>query len=305
MKMDSKLGYIGTLAVIAVVLAVILVPFSLITVDASETCAITTWGRLVGQASSGLHWRTPLVTHFRCYTQRGVVYEASANPDTSEADYTDFTVEAQTSDGQQIDVTYSVRFYIAPENVQSVYANVGENMHLIAERVVKFHSRSIVRLTMQEYAASTLYTGSITGVQSEIETELTTLFAASGVTLDSFVLRKIDFDPDFIQAIEAQQIARENIETANFQAQSAEFEADRIGVLARGEADAAIERARGEAQRQRLLADAEAYSITVRGEALKNNPALVQWEFVRNLATAKWMILPDTGITPLLPVPEP
>lgn len=303
--MGSKLGFIGTLAVIAVILAVILVPFSLITVDAGETCAITVWGKLQGQASSGLHWRTPLITHYRCYTQRGVVYEASANPDTSEADYTDFVVEAQTSDGQQIDVTYSVRFYVSPENVQSVYADVAESMDLVAERVVKFHSRSVVRLTMQEYPASDLYTGSIAGVQVEIASQLMGLFQASGVTLDSFVLRKIDFDPDFIQAIEAQQIARENIETANFQAQSAEFEADRIGVLARGEADAAIERARGEAQRQRLLAEAEAYSITVRGEALRDNPSLVQWEFVRNLATAKWMILPDTGITPLLPVPEP
>lgn len=300
--MEKSFGFIGTIGIAIVVLAIVILPFSIRTVDAGESCAITTFGELRGLASSGLHFRAPFITKFHCYSLRGVVYEASANPDTSEADYTDFTVEAQTSDGQQIDVTYSVRFFIAPENVQKVYSGVGQNIAQVAERVVKFHSRSVVRLTMQEYPASDLYTGSITGVQTEISGELTSLFAASGVSLDSFVLRKIDFDPDFVQAIEAQQIARENIETAQFQAQSAEFEANRIAVLARGEADAAIERARGDAQRQRLLADAEAYSITVRGAALADNPKLIQWEFVRNLATAKWMILPDTGITPLIPV---
>ena len=305
MEKSRSFGFIGTIAVGIVVVLLVSLPFSVRTVDAGESCAITTFGELRGLASSGLHFRMPLVTQFHCYSLRGVVYEASANPDTSEADYRDFTVEAQTSDGQQIDVTYSVRFFISPENVQQVYSGIGQNIAQVAERVVKFHSRSVVRLTMQEYPASDLYTGSITGVQTEISDELTALFAGSGVTLDSFVLRKIDFDPDFIQAIESQQIARENIETAQFEAQSAEFVANRTAVLARGEADAAIERARGDAQRQRLLADAEAYGIYVRGEALKDNPSLIQWEFVRNLATAKWMILPDTGVTPLIPVEAP
>ena len=60
------------------------------------------------------------------------------------------------------------------------------------------------------------------------------------------VLRKIDFDTDYVTAIELQQIAQIGIETAEFEAQAAVFEADRIGELARGEADATIERAKGE-----------------------------------------------------------
>ena len=54
---------------------------------------------------------------------------------------------------------------------------------------------------------------------------------------------------------------------------------------------------------QRLLADAEAYSIQVRGAVLQEFPEVVQWEFVRNLQSVQWGILPSEGLTPLIPLP--
>ena len=62
--------------------------------------------------------------------------------------------------------------------------------------------------------------------------------------------------------------------------------------------------AAADAERQRLLADAEAYGIAARGLALKEYPELVQWEFVRNLESVQWGILPSEGIAPLIPLPS-
>ena len=140
-------------------------------------------------------------------------------------------------------------------------------------------------------------------------------FETNGVALEDFLVRKIDFDEEYINAIEQQQIAQEAIETAKYQSEAAEYEkerqirlaeaeAERTKLLAEAEAERTTLIAAAEAERQRLLADAEAYSIETRGEALKEYPGLVQWEFVRNLEGIQWGILPADGVTPLVLLPS-
>ena len=137
-------------------------------------------------------------------------------------------------------------------------------------------------------------------VQSVLEQE----FERYGVSFDDFLVRKIDFDTDYIAAIEQQQIAQEAIETAKYQSQAAEYEKERQIRLAEADAERTKLQAAAEAERARLLADAEAYGIKARGEALKEFPELVQWEFVRNLQSVRWGILPSEGLTPLVPLPS-
>jgi hypothetical protein len=62
--------------------------------------------------------------------------------------------------------------------------------------------------------------------------------------------------------------------------------------------------AAADAERQRLLAEAEAYSIEARGETLEAYPNVVQWEFVRNLQNVQWGFLPSEGVSPFLPIPS-
>ena len=73
--------------------------------------------------------------------------------------------------------------------------------------------------------------------------------------------------------------------------------------MAEADAEGIKLQAAANAERQRLLADSEAYSIRARGEALQEFPRLVQWEFVRNLESVQWGILPSEGLTPLIPLP--
>jgi len=82
----------------------------------------------------------------------------------------------------------------------------------------------------------------------------------------------VDFDEEYIRAIEQQQIAQETIETAKYQADAAEYEKERQIRLAEAEAQRIRLLAGADAERQRLLADAEAYGIQVRGEALQEFP---------------------------------
>jgi regulator of protease activity HflC (stomatin/prohibitin superfamily) len=160
-------------------------------------------------------------------------------------------------------------------------------------------------LWAESHTAEDLYSGEgIFSDEDEVEKALAGEFEKFGVTLDDFLVRKIDFDEDYIRAIEQQQIAEEAIETAQYQADAAEYEKQGEIRLAEAKAEGTKLQAAADADRQRLLADSEAYSIRARGEALEEFPGLVQWEFVRNLASVQWGILPSEGLVPLIPLPS-
>ena len=276
---------------------------------------IARFGKLTGQIlEPGLHWRIPFVDQVVVVPTVVISYETSDNPESSGADYRDYPVTAQTIDGQQINIKYTVLFRIPASQTVNIVQNVGRPQEVV-ENVVKAHSRNLSRLWAQSHTAEDLYSGEgIFAYEDAVRNALQQEFDRYGVALDDFLVRKIDFGEEYINAIEQQQIAQEAIETARYQSEAAEYEkerqirlaeaeAERTKLLAAAEAERTKLLAAADAERQRLLADAEAYGIEARGKALKQYPELTQWEFIRNLQNVEWGILPDTGITPLIPVP--
>jgi len=266
---------------------------------------ITRFGGLTGVVlEPGLHWRVPFIDGVVVIPTVVLSYETSDNPMESGADYRDYPVNAQTVDGQQVTVKYTVIFRIPADRAVDIVQNVGQPREVV-ENIIKAHSRNLSRLWAQNYTAEDLYSGEgIFEYEKSVQEALEKELAQYGVILDNFLVRKIEFDEDYIRAIEQQQIAQEGIETAQYQAQAAEYEKERQIRLAEAEAERTKLMAQADAERQRLLADAEAYSIEVQGKALREYPQLVQWEFVRNLDNIQWGILPSDGVTPLIPIPE-
>ena len=276
---------------------------------------IARFGKLTEQIlEPGLHWRIPVVDQVVVIPTVVISYETSDNPESSGADYRDYPVTAQTIDGQQINIKYTVLFRIPASQTVNIVQNVGRQQEVV-ENVVKAHSRNLSRLWAQSHTAEDLYSGEgIFAYEDAVRNALQQEFDRYGVALDDFLVRKIDFGEEYVNAIEQQQIAQEAIETARYQSEAAEYEkerqirlaeaeAKRTKLLAAAEAERTKLQAAADAERQRLLADAEAYGIEARGKALQQFPELTQWEFIRNLQNVEWGILPDTGITPLIPVP--
>jgi len=306
-----------------VILIVLLVLFlALITIGSAYTpvevgtvALIKRFGGLTGTVlEPGLHWRTPFIDQVVVVPTVVLSYETSDNPQTSGANYPDYPVNAQTMDGQQVIIKYTVLFRLPPQQAVKIVQNVGRT-EAVVENVIKAHSRNLARLWAQNYTAEDLYSGEgIFNYEMKVQEELAGELEKYGVILESFLVRKVEFDEDYIRAIEQQQIAQESIETASYEAEAARYkkeeqirlaeaDAERIKLQAAAEAERIRLQAAAEAERQRLLADAEAYSIQARGKALEQFPQLVQWEFVRNLQNVRWGILPGENLTPLLPLP--
>jgi regulator of protease activity HflC (stomatin/prohibitin superfamily) len=300
-----KLPTIIVVAVVASIFGLIVIGLTYTPVEHGTVALISRFGRLTGDVfEPGLHWRIPFVDRVVTIPTVMLSYETSDDPGASGSDYPDYPVNAQTVDGQQITIKYTVLFRIPGAKAADIVQNVGRPREVV-ENVVKAYSRNLARLWAQSYTAEDLYSGEgifeyELGVKDAMEQE----FEKYGVTLDDFLVRKVEFDEDYIRAIEQQQIAQEAIQTAQYDSEAAEFEKERQIRLAEAEAERTKLLAGADAERQRLLADAEAYSIQVRGAVLQEFPEVVQWEFVRNLQSVQWGILPSEGLTPLIPLPS-
>lgn len=292
-------------AVAVFIFGVIVVGLAYTPVEHGTVALVTRFGGLTGAVfGPGLHWRIPFIDQIVIIPTVVQSYETSDDPGASNADYRDYPVTAQTVDGQQITIKYTVLFRLPSRKTADIVQNVGR-LPEVVENVVKAHSRNLARLWAQSHTAEDLYSGEgIFTYQDAVRDTLEQEFEKYGVLLDDFLVRKIDFDPDYIAAIEQQQIAQEAIETAKYQSDAAEYEKERQIRLAEAEAERIKLLAGADAERQRLLADSEAYSIQARGEALQEFPEVVQWEFVRNLQNIQWGILPSEGLTPLIPIPS-
>lgn len=270
-------------------------------VDQGEACAIVRLGKVVGVAEPGMHFRLPLVTSYDCYSTQQQIYQTAAGSEGN-ADFLDFPVEIKTGDGQTAQVLANTKFQIPPENVVRIRSEIGNDMEAVIRRVVAHYARSEPRNLAPNYSATQLYGLGRNDYAMEIYGALQEAFEANGIELVSFEIRDIDFDPLYEETIEQQQIAREQIERAQFEAQSAVYEAQRTAELAKGEAQATIERAKGEAEAQKIEAAAEAEAIKLKGEALNTNPSVLQLEFVQQLSSAEWMMVPWENVEGFLPL---
>jgi regulator of protease activity HflC (stomatin/prohibitin superfamily) len=294
-------------------------------VDAGQSCAVTKWGEQRGVAGPGFHYRR-LGESYHCFNTRITTYEAGNNV---RADYTDGVVKGPTADAQEVQISYRVSYLVPGENVPMVYRDVAESMDELNVRVVEFYSRPKVRQVAQEFTAAQLYGGvlassdadqkqvipvNLAEIEQRMFDTLSPLFSSKGVTLVDLELGKPEFSEEYVAAVQAKQLAKENIETEHNKALAAQEEANRTATLAEGQARANVELANADATaiavKDAASANAEATAIAVKGAAIRENPELLQLELIQSLVEANVIYLPNDGITQLIgvgtqPTPSP
>jgi regulator of protease activity HflC (stomatin/prohibitin superfamily) len=282
---------IGLIAAAVVIALIVLAAFT-VQVDASESCAATRFGKVSGTASPGLHFRIPGVTSYHCYRTATTYYEVlEAGEEQTNADYISGPVDGVTIDGQQLAITFNVRYHVDPAQVDHIYADVGKTMAEINERVVKFHTRTISRQVANTKRADEMYLGNLAPISAEMRDAIAPRFTDAGLVLEFFELKRPNFSDEYEQAIESRQIAAVLIEQRRQETLVAEQEAEKARVQAQGEADADYIRAQGEAK-----------SLAETGKAVKENPEILELERIRAIEKANVVYVPSDGILPVLDV---
>jgi regulator of protease activity HflC (stomatin/prohibitin superfamily) len=256
------------------IIAVALLFQSLVTVQAGTVGVVKRLGAVRQELTPGLHLIVPFIDRVVVFPTVKKTYEASEQPQASEADYPDLIITALTSDGQQIRVGTTARFMIAPGKAAWILQNLGSEREYV-EKVVKTEIRGSGRRVPTRFASYDLYTKKSYEAQQALFEEIAPKFEANGLILDEIVIRNITFTPEYAKTLEEKQIALENITT-----EKNKLEQEKI-----------------RKEQKIVAAEGDAKSIEIRQAALTKNPTIIQWEFVQKLApNIQWGIMPDKVI---------
>jgi regulator of protease activity HflC (stomatin/prohibitin superfamily) len=248
--------------VVLIAVALYLIISTVITVKAGERAVIFSKvsGVLERPRGEGWHVVIPYVWEATMYdvkTQTWTISVGTQQPE--EGAQESGALSALTSDGQQVKLDLSVRYHPDPDNVWRVHQRVGPDY---LNKVIRPLTRCITRMVIAEYAVTDVYSEARTEIETKIQDELREALATEDIILDGFLVRHVTFSQEFQTAIEAKQEAVQEVERMQYVLQTAEKDRDSRIVEAEGEAEA----------------------IRMQGEALKQNPMLIQYEYARKVA---------------------
>ena len=116
-----------------------------------------------------------------------------------------------------------------------------------------------------------MYSSKREAIQTEISELLKASLGKNNIVVEEVLLRNIQFSPDYALAVERKQIAEQDAKRM-------------IHVL---------EKAKLEKEEKILIAQGDARSIELRGEAIAQNARVVQYEYARKLGPNVAAIITD------------
>lgn len=216
-----------SVVVFVVIIFLVLTNWPFVQVNPGQRGLVIRLGQLQERTlEEGLHFRIPFVDDIRRVSVRIRKDEVLAN--------------AASKDAQQVNTQIAVSWRIKSDKVTDVYRQIGDEQ-LVFDGIVAPAVAEVVKAsTAQKTAEETLQKRE--ELKNDIDKKLTDRLAKYGLVLEGVSIIDVNFSPEFNAAIEAKQVAEQESKRAKFVADKAEQDAN-----------AAINRARGEAEAQRLL----------------------------------------------------
>ncbi|AFZ25236.1 membrane protease subunit, stomatin/prohibitin [Cylindrospermum stagnale PCC 7417] len=244
---------------ILLIFAIFLRPFTI--VNAGERGVIMKFGKVQDQVlDEGIHPIMPIVTSVKKLSVR--VKQNSFNSD------------AASKDLQKITTELAVNWHIDPIEVNKVFQRVGDQEQIITGIITPAVSEVLKAATSKQTAEEIITKR--TELKEEIDKNLKTRLAAYGLIVDDVSLVNFAFSPEFAKAIESKQIAEQEAKQAGFIAQKATQEAQ-----------ADVNRAKGQAEAQRL-------------QRLTLTPDLLQKQAIEKWDGRFPMVMGGNGAVPLI-----
>ena len=278
-----KLGAGGFLAI--AILVGSLGSFTL--VDAGEVGVVKKFGEVTGRVlDPGFHFKAPFVDSVLTYNTKKDIYQTQREPEKRDAEgiTTDYAVDTNTSDGQQVDIFFTVRYSVDPTQASWIAQNIG-SQELLIDKVIKPEARIWARSVPREFVAADLYSGSVVDVQNKIADALRPVYETNGVIFDSVGIREIEFDEKYVSAIENKQIEAVKIETAQNQAEAAKFDKEKR-----------ITEAQAQAEEQRLQSQTLDSQVLEKIQQDNLGRAIDKWKG----DVPAWLFMGSDGISDLI-----
>lgn len=244
------------IAVVIIVAILIVVLNAFVIVPAGSTGVVVTLGKVSDHVyQEGLHLKIPFVQNVEIMSNKIQVYESDSS--------------AVSKDLQTVSSTIAVNYRIGLDSSASIYKNIGRDYEMI---VLMPAVQESVKSVTARYTAEQMITER-GQVGEEIKAMLETKVSEYGIFIEKFNIVNFDFSQEFNAAIEAKQVAEQNL-------LKTQTEQEQAIVIAKAEAEKKVIAA--EAEANAILAKAEAQA-TANEEITKSlSELLLQYQMIEN-----------------------
>ena len=266
MKKITKFVVLGIVALLVVILAA----DSFATVPVGSTGILLTFGKVEdGKAlSEGLHLKLPLVQRIVSMDNRVKKLELNT--------------EAFSKDIQTVSATLAVNYRLQAEKSFAIYKTHGTQYE---QNIIVPATHEVLKSVCAQYTAEELISKRAES-SDMMRDELDAKLSGMGITVTDFNIIDFDFSDEFINAVEAKQVAEQvkkkaatENETAIAQAErekqvsikQSEAEAERVRIEAEAQAQSTLIAAQAQADAVKLAADAEAYRMQNEGKYVSDS----------------------------------
>lgn len=225
---------------VAAVVAIAIATSAFTIVPAGHTGVILTLGKVSNTSySEGFHLKVPFIQDVENMSNKIQVYESPAS--------------AVSKDLQTVSSSIAVNYRLVSDKAAEMYQNVGTDYQtVLITPVVQECMKSVTA----KYTAEQLITER-TAVGDEIKAALDAKLNSYGIYIEKFNIVNFDFSAEFNTAIEAKQVAEQNLlKTKTEQEQAitiAEAQAKQKVIAAEANANAILAEAEAQAEANRLL----------------------------------------------------
>jgi regulator of protease activity HflC (stomatin/prohibitin superfamily) len=251
--------------------------------------------------TAGIHFVIPVVERVEIYSILRQTYTMSA-VGTEGAVSGDDSIQVRTKDGQQVFIDASVIYSVDPKKAIDLYRTWRMTYE---DGLVRPQSRGVIRDVSSQYGIEEIVSTKRAEMEAEITKQLTDIFSKNNLILQDFVLRNIRFSDEYAKAVEQKQIAEQQAQQAKFVVESKKQEAEQARQTAQGAADAAVIAAEGAARARILQAEAEAKALNLVAQVLKDNPTLLQYQYITKLSPNVSIMLVPSNAPFILPQINP
>lgn len=168
-------------------------------------------------------------TRVQAYTMSIVPEEGAVKRDDS--------LDAPTSDGQQVKVDATVLFRIDPEKAPVIWKTIGSEFDYV-EKLIRPAARSQIRMVISRYTASAIYSEKRQEAEDNMTKEIAAFMKSKNIIVDKVLLRSVNFSPEYSKAIESKMVAEQKVKQAEFEVKEASQRAQAQIMEAKGLAEA-------------------------------------------------------------------
>ena len=235
-----KKSFKGLKIAVVALAAIGLAASSFTIVPSGNTGVILTLGKVAETSfTEGFHVKAPFIQQVESMSNKIQVYETPAS--------------AVSKDLQTVSSTIAVNYRLISDKSADMYKNVGIDYQTVLITPVV---QECMKSATAKYTAEQLITERA-AVGAEVKSDLDKKLNGYGIYIEKFNIVNFDFSAEFNTAIEAKQVAEQNLlKTKTEQEQAkviAKTEAEKKVIAANAEAEAILAEAQAQADANKLL----------------------------------------------------